>query len=75
MAIHHPDEAFNHIIYIAKRSGLLTISVDCDVLSLKRLNDEIAHYATVIGVHAWAVGIEDPDHLNLKLVLSPVVKK
>ena len=41
----------------------------------KRLHDEIADDAAVVGVHPRAVRVEDADHLDVELVLPLVVEE
>jgi hypothetical protein len=46
-----------------------------DRLTAQRLDDEIAHYPAVVGVHPWAVGVEDPHNLDAQVVLPVVVEE
>jgi len=69
--LHH----LNKIIHVAKASGLPTIAIDGDVLSSKGLNDKVTHHATIVRMHARAVGIKNSDDLYLQLMLPPVIKK
>ena len=73
--IHEADEAFDQVVYIAKAAGLLAAAVQGYVLALQRLHDEVADHATVVGVHARAIGVEDAGHADVKLVLAVIVKK
>lgn len=73
--VHHPHKAFNQVIDIAKRTALLAIAVDRDRLPLQSLNDEVRHNASVVGVHAWTVGVEDPHDLDVEIVLAMIVKE
>ena len=41
----------------------------------QRLHDEIGHHAPVGGVHARAVGVEDPRDLDLELVLAVIIEE
>ena len=39
------------------------------------MDDEVGNHAPIIGVHARAIGIEDPHDLYVELVLPMVVEK
>jgi len=73
--VHQTHKAFDQVVHIAKRAGLRAVAVEGDGLALQRLDDEVAHHAAVIGVHARAVGVEDASDLDVHAVLAAVVKE
>jgi len=72
---HHEEHGLHQVIHETETAGLLPIAVDGYVLAFEGLHNEVAHHAAVVGVHAWPVGVENSHHLNLQLVLAPVVKE
>ena len=50
--VHQADEAVHGVVHIPKRPRLAPVAVDRDVLAMQRLQDEVAHDTTIIGVHA-----------------------
>ena len=44
-----------------------------DGLALERLDDEVAHHAAVIGLHAGAIGVEDACDLDVQAMMAAVV--
>src|ERR1019366_2069352 len=64
-AIHHFDDTIDEIVNVTEAAGLLTITINRDVLSPQRLHDEIADDAPIVRAHAGAVGIEDSHHFYL----------
>jgi hypothetical protein len=49
---------------------LLTISIDRDIIILQTLDYEITHYSSVIGVHSWAVSVENTHHPNVEAFIG-----
>ena len=62
--LHQTQKPLDKIVDIAKRPGLIAGAIDCNVLIAKRLNDEIRHDASVVGVHPRAIGVENPCDLD-----------
>ncbi len=54
---------------------MLSTAIERDVLAPKRLHDEVADDTAIVGMHAWAIGVEDARHLDLQRVLAVVIKK
>ena len=50
------------------------IAVNGDVLTTKRLADEVGHHAAVVRVHERTVGVEDAHHANVEIVRAVVVE-
>jgi hypothetical protein len=73
--LHQPQEPFDQVIDIAERARLLAIAIDGDVVAPQRLHDEVRHHAAVLRVHARAIGVEDPRHLDLQPVLAVIVEE
>jgi len=72
-ALHEADEAFDEVIDVAEGAGLSAVAVYRNILATKGLNDEVGDDASVIGVHAGAVGVKDPDDADVHAVLAVVV--
>ena len=72
-AVHHADHAFDQVVAVAEGAGLRAVAEDRDVLAGQRLADEVRHHAAVVGVHARAVGVEDPHDADVDAVLAVVV--
>ena len=73
VAVHQADHAFDVVVAVAEGAGLRTVAVDSDVLAPKSLHDEVGNDTTVVGVHAWAVGVEDAHDADVDAVLAFVV--
>ena len=54
---------------------LLTITINRDVLTFERLNNEIAHHATIVRMHTGAIGVENAHHFDFKLMLAPIIEE
>src|SRR5690606_25696521 len=74
-AVHQADHSFHEVVDVAKTAGLSAIAIDGDRLATQRLHNEIADHASVVRVHARTIGVEDTHHLDLKLMLAPVVEE
>jgi len=72
--VHQPDEAVDEVVDVAEGARLLPLAVDGDVLAVERLHEEIGDHATVVGVHARAVGVEDAHDPDVHPVLPVVVE-
>lgn len=68
--VHRPQEALDEVINIPEGTGLLAIAIDHNTLTLHRLDDEIRDDPAFIGMHARPIGIEDPHHLDIEIVLT-----
>src|SRR5260370_12495986 len=53
----------------------MAVAVNCDALVAQGLDDEVRHDTTVIGSHAWTVGIENSCHLDAQVVLATIVEE
>jgi len=53
----------------------LAVAVDGDRFALQCLHDKVGDHATVLRVHAGAVGVEDADYFDFELVLAVVVEE
>ncbi len=73
--VHQAHEAFDEVVHITKRAGLRAVAVEGDALALQRLDDEVTHYAAVVGVDVRAVGVEDARDLDVHAVLAAVVEE
>ena len=51
------------------------VAIKSDGLALQRLDDEVAHHAAVVGVHARAVSVEDARDLDVHAVLAAVIEE
>ena len=71
VSVHEFNQTVHEIIDILERSSLLAVAVNCDILSLQRLNDEVAHHTTIVGMHSRSEGVEDSSnsHFNTTLLL------
>ena len=63
------------VVYIAKRTCLRSVAIDRDVASKQRLHNEIRNDASIVGMHAWSISIEDAGNFDLQLSLLPISKK
>jgi hypothetical protein len=72
---HHPDEAFDQIVDIAEAAGLGAFAVDGDRLVGQGLDDEVADHPAVVDRHPRAIGVEDPHHLDVDIVLPEAVEE
>ena len=70
---HHAEKAFNHIVHEAEGARLIAVAEHRNVLAGERLHNEVADHSAVVGVHARPVGVEDPHHPDVQLVLAMVV--
>lgn len=73
--VHQANEAFDQVVHIAKRASLRAVDVEGDRLALQRLDNEVAHHAAIVGVHARAIGVEDVRNLDVHAVLTAVVEE
>ena len=71
--LHHADHALDQVVAIAERAGLGAVAEDRDVLAGQRLADEVRDDAAVEGMHARAVGVEDPHDADVDAVHAVVV--
>jgi len=71
---HHSDKTFDEIVHETKVASLRAIAIDCDVLSSQRLDNEVANDPAIVGVHAWALSIEDPNDPDLQTMLPVVIE-
>ena len=60
---------------ITERAGLAAVAVDGDRLALERLDDEIGDHAAVVGMHARAVGVENPRDPDVAGLLAVIVEE
>src|SRR6516225_3929016 len=74
-AIHQANEAIDQIIDITERARLQPVAEYGDIAAEQRLDDKIRDHAAVVGVHARAVGVEDPRDLDAQAMLAPVIKE
>ena len=75
IAVHHPHKAFYQVVYIAKRAGLLPVSVDADVLTFDRLDNEVAYHPAIIRMHPRTVGVEDANNDGVSIFAAVEVGK
>lgn len=75
VAVHQAHEAFDQVIDVAEGARLGAVAIEGDGLVAQRLDDEVGHHTTVVGVHARTVGVEDTRHLNVYAVLAVVVEE
>ena len=59
-AVHHADHAFDQVVAVAERAGLLPSPKIVMSSPRERLADEVRDDAAVERVHPRAVGVEDP---------------
>ncbi len=67
-------KAFDEIIYVAKRSSLLPITIDSYVFTSQCLNNKITHHSSVIWIHSWSVGVKNSDYTNIDSMLAMIIK-
>ena len=72
VAVHEADQALHQVVHVLEGASLLPVAVNRDVLVLQCLDDEVAHDATVVGVHSRAEGVEDARHPDLHSGLALV---
>ena len=72
---HHGQQTFNEIVDITERARLLALTVDGEWSSIQCTDNEIGNNATVMWMHAGAVGIEKSNNLDIKVVLPAVIKE
>lgn len=75
LLLHEAHESFDEIVDIAEGSGLGTLAVNREILSLEGLNDEVGDNATIVGKHARTVGIKNTDHADIDAVFAMIVKE
>jgi hypothetical protein len=69
------QETLDEIVDVAERTGLGAVAVDREVLAPQGLYDKVRYDAAVVGMHARAVGVEDPHDANIDLVFAVVVEE
>mmetsp|Transcript_11895 Transcript_11895/g.27602 ORF Transcript_11895/g.27602 Transcript_11895/m.27602 type:complete len:318 (-) Transcript_11895:573-1526(-) len=74
VAIHQLHEPVDEVVDVLERARLRALAVDGHRLALQRLNDEVAHDAPIVRVHARAESVEDAgnSHVNPLLLLVRV---
>ena len=72
---HQPHQPVDQIVDVAERARLRAVAIDRDVAPEQRLDDEVRHHASVVRMHARAVGVEDARDLDAHVVLTPVVEE
>jgi len=73
-AVHEGDKALHHVIHVAEAAGLGAVAEDRQGHISQRLDDKIADDPAVIDIHIGAIGIENPGHLDLNLVLPVIIE-
>src|SRR5205807_3975197 len=63
--VHHPDQRFDDIVDVGKRTRLLAVSVNHQIIAAQRGDAEIRNHAAVINSHSRPVGVEQPDDLDV----------
>jgi len=74
-AVHQLDKALDQIVERTEGARLRAIAVEGDGFVLQRLNAEVRDHATIVGVHARPVGVEDAGDLEAHAVPAAVVEK
>ena len=72
--IHQANHSLHKVIHKAEGTGLRTIAVQGQRLSLERLNNEVADHTAIIRKHPRAVGVENPHHTDFHVVHPLIVK-
>src|SRR5690242_1909855 len=67
LSVHHAQHRLDQVVDVAEAARLAAITVDGDVFAAQCLHDEVAHHATIVGVHARPVGVENAHHLDIQL--------
>eukprot|EP00825_Cyclidium_porcatum_P046001 TRINITY_DN7135_c0_g1_i18.p2 TRINITY_DN7135_c0_g1~~TRINITY_DN7135_c0_g1_i18.p2 ORF type:complete len:288 (+),score=22.95 TRINITY_DN7135_c0_g1_i18:614-1477(+) len=75
VGIHETDEAFDHVVDVAKGARLPAFAVDGDGFALEGLNDEVGNDAAIVGMHARPVGVEDAGDADIELVLAVIIEE
>lgn len=58
---HHAQNRFHQIVHELERTGLFSLAIERDILSLQSLDNEIRDDTSVPHGHAGPVGVENPD--------------
>ena len=69
------NEPLDQVVDVTERAGLTAVAVDRDRLALQRLHDEIRDDTAVVGMHARAIGIEDPGDFDFEFVLAAIIEE
>ena len=73
--VHEAQYALDEVVDEAEGPGLEPLAIEGDVLALQGLDDEVGNHPPVIGMHARAIGIEDPGDLDPQAMLAVIVEK
>ena len=73
LRVHHPDQAFDQIVYVTEGAGLFSLTVDGDLFPSEGLNDKVADDASIGDGHPWSIGIENSHDFHINMVLATVV--
>mmetsp|Transcript_75929 Transcript_75929/g.180516 ORF Transcript_75929/g.180516 Transcript_75929/m.180516 type:complete len:209 (-) Transcript_75929:646-1272(-) len=74
LLVHHSDHALNQVLNVTEGSRLGAISIDCDVLTVQRLHDEVTHHSAIVWMHPWAICIEDANYSDVHIVASQIIE-
>lgn len=62
-------KTIHKITDVLEGTSLFTLSINCHGLVLQGLDNEIGNDTAVVGVHAWAKGVEDAGNSDFNIVL------
>jgi hypothetical protein len=71
-SIHEENQAINEIVNILEGSRLLAVSINCHVLSLERLYDEVRDDSAIVWVHSRSKGVENTRYSHIDAILTHV---
>ena len=74
-SIHHADHALYQVIDVAEGTGLRPVTEDGDVTVFQGLDDKVADNAAVVRLHPRSVGVEDPHHPDVDLILPVIIEE
>src|SRR6185295_9539879 len=69
---HQPYEPIDEVVHVAERASLRAFTVDRDIAAKQRLHNEIRNDASVVGMHAWPIGVEDTGDLDAQIAPVPI---
>src|ERR1700723_2149419 len=65
-------ETINLVADVAEAASLAAIAVYGQVLPAKRLSHEVGNHASIVELHAWPVGVENPRDAGVQVVIAVV---
>lgn len=68
VGFHELNEPVDEVVDVLEGAGLAPITVNCNVLAFKGLDDEVGDDTSVMLIHTRTVSVEDTCHANIDIV-------